>query len=136
MACPTMAVGSLTIGTTQGAHLILTRFASCSIAAISTMHARLSGFGLVTGTRRSLNRLVEPPQAACCYLSIEAGCRRAAPGRLDSLMAGLSFGEVSELAWRVLKPGAMAALQVEDVAAEGATDPDSYRRIVGERKGE
>lgn len=70
------------------------------------------------GSARPQCILVEPEQAACCYLSIKAGQIEDAPGELDSIMAGLACGEVSSLAWQILEPGASAALTVSDEAAE------------------
>lgn len=67
--------------------------------------------------QRPVTILVEPDTAACCYLSIMAGNPEIAQGDLDSIMAGLACGEISSLAWDVLKPGAHAAMMVKDEAA-------------------
>jgi diaminopropionate ammonia-lyase len=50
--------------------------------------------------------VVEPEQANCLQRSALAGEMVVVDGRLESLMAGLSCGEVSLLAWEILKEGA------------------------------
>ncbi len=50
--------------------------------------------------------VVEPEQANCLQQSARAGAPVAVPGDLETLMAGLSCGEVSLLAWEILAPGA------------------------------
>ncbi len=69
------------------------------------------------GSERPRVILVEPRTAACWYLSLEAGRPVTAEGDLESIMAGLACGEVSQLAWVVLAPGAFAAMQIDDAAA-------------------
>ena len=61
--------------------------------------------------------VVEPARAACIAPSLDAGERRAAAGDLETLMAGLACGEVSLLAWEVLKAGCHDALVIDDAAA-------------------
>lgn len=58
------------------------------------------------GTERPRLVIVEPEQANCLQLSALAGEMVVVGGRLESLMAGLSCGEVSLLAWEILKAGA------------------------------
>ncbi|MGB1110815.1 MAG: pyridoxal-phosphate dependent enzyme, partial [Gammaproteobacteria bacterium] len=79
--------------------------------------AVLAGFWLTMGAERPVAILAEPDKAACCYLSIQAGEPTVAPGDLDSMMAGLACGEVSLLAWDVLKAGAQAAVSMGDQTA-------------------
>ena len=50
--------------------------------------------------------VVEPEQANCLQQSAAAGKPVAVEGDLETLMAGLSCGEVSLLGWEVLKTGA------------------------------
>lgn len=69
------------------------------------------------GKQRPIAILTEPSRAACCYLSMQAGQPQVAPGELDTIMAGLACGEVSTLAWDVLKIGAHAALAIDDQSA-------------------
>jgi diaminopropionate ammonia-lyase len=58
------------------------------------------------GEERPRLVIVEPEQANCLQLSALAGDMVVVEGRLESLMAGLSCGEVSLLAWEILKSGA------------------------------
>ncbi|MDM0029997.1 diaminopropionate ammonia-lyase [Variovorax saccharolyticus] len=61
--------------------------------------------------------VVEPQRADCLLRSAEAGVPTAAPGALDTIMAGLACGEVSLIAWDILSAGADAFLTVSDAAA-------------------
>ena len=63
--------------------------------------------------------LVDPEAAACWYRSLEAGQSVIVGGDLETVMACLSCGEVSQLAWEVLEAGADAVMTVTDAAAEG-----------------
>jgi diaminopropionate ammonia-lyase len=58
------------------------------------------------GARRPRFIVVEPEQANCLQRSARAGEPVAVDGDLETLMAGLSCGEVSLLAWEILKQGA------------------------------
>jgi len=69
------------------------------------------------GTRRPRFIVVEPDKAACLYESARAGHPVAVHGDLDTVMAGLACGEVSLLAWEILKPGAEAFLTIDDESA-------------------
>lgn len=62
---------------------------------------------------------VEPHAADCVFRSIKAADENArnCPGSLDTLMAGLSCGEVSRLAWPALRAGLAAACAVPDELA-------------------
>ncbi len=93
--------------------------------------AVLAHFWQSYGAQRPISILVEPDTAACCFLSIEAGQPEVAPGSLDSIMAGLACGEISTLAWQVLQPGALAAIQVHDDAAA-----DCMRLLADNRYGD
>jgi diaminopropionate ammonia-lyase len=57
---------------------------------------------------------VESDNAACLQRSIAAGRPTPVAGNLDTLMAGLACGEVSILAWKILRSGVDAALTVSD----------------------
>lgn len=61
--------------------------------------------------------VVEPAAAACLFQSACAGHPVAIHGALDTLMAGLACGEVSEIAWRILSRGASHFLTIPDEAA-------------------
>ncbi|MGF1630179.1 MAG: diaminopropionate ammonia-lyase [Kiloniellaceae bacterium] len=69
------------------------------------------------GTRRPKAILVEPQQCACWFASLAAGKPTAITGDTDSFMSGLACGEVSQLAWEVLQPGATAAMTLSDSSA-------------------
>ena len=69
------------------------------------------------GPKRPKLITVEPYNAACCYESLHNGQPTAIKGNLDSLMGGLACGEMSSLAWDILKPGAHAAIKIAEEAA-------------------
>ena len=71
------------------------------------------------GTERPLCVLVDPAKAACWYRSLEAGRPARAEGDLETVMAGLSCGEISLLTLEILEPGADAVMTVSDEAAVG-----------------
>jgi diaminopropionate ammonia-lyase len=58
--------------------------------------------------------VVEPERAACLYESARAGQRVALDGDIDTVMAGLSCGETSLLAFELLDPGADAFMTIPD----------------------
>lgn len=64
--------------------------------------------------------VVEPDRAACLFKSAVEGRPAVVEGSLDTIMAGLACGEVSLLAWEILKDGADAFMAIEDVAAAEA----------------
>jgi diaminopropionate ammonia-lyase len=66
------------------------------------------------GERRPKFIVVEPATADCVYRSLEAGGPTVVPGDANTFMAGLACGEVSLLAWDILKDGADAALAIDD----------------------
>jgi diaminopropionate ammonia-lyase len=69
------------------------------------------------GSRRPVYVVVEPEKADCLYRSALAGKPTAVHGALDTIMAGLACGEVSLLAWQILRPGADAFMTMTDEAA-------------------
>lgn len=69
------------------------------------------------GVRRPRFIVFEPTRAACVAASLAAGRRTTLTGNIDSVMAGLSCGEVSELAWDVLAAGADGAVVIDDQLA-------------------
>lgn len=73
-----------------------------------------------TGERRPTVVLADPEKAACWYESLRAGKPVAVGGDLDTMMAGLACGEVSELAWDILAEGADAVVRLPDAAAVAA----------------
>jgi diaminopropionate ammonia-lyase len=71
-------------------------------------------FWLVWGLRRPRFVLVEPENAACFFVSAQAGEPVAVTGTLDTVMAGLACGEVSPAAWEVLREGVMDYAMLAD----------------------
>lgn len=69
------------------------------------------------GAKRPRFVIVEPDKAACLFESAKQGKPVAVHGELDTVMAGLACGEVSLLAWEILKPGAQAFLTIDDESA-------------------
>ncbi len=69
------------------------------------------------GTDRPLIVLADPDLSACWVDSYRAGAPTAVEGDLDTLMAGLACGEVSALAWEILKDHGDAAMALPDAAA-------------------
>lgn len=77
-------------------------------------------FWIRWGARRPRFVVVEPTAADCVARSLTAGHPVAVAGELDTVMAGLACGEVSELAWEILGAGASAAVAVPDRCALAA----------------
>jgi diaminopropionate ammonia-lyase len=68
------------------------------------------------GEQRPRFIIVEPEQANCLQQSARAGHPVVVEGDLDTLMAGLACGEVSALAWQVLKTGANDFMTINEEA--------------------
>lgn len=64
--------------------------------------------------------VVEPDRADCVYRSIEADAQVRVAGDLDTIMAGLACGEVSGIAWQILRRAVADALAIPDSAAVSA----------------
>jgi diaminopropionate ammonia-lyase len=64
--------------------------------------------------------VVEPDRAACLYASAAAGKPVVIEGDLDTVMSGLSVGEVSGVAWPVLAPGVDFFMTITDELAIAA----------------
>ena len=69
------------------------------------------------GARRPAIVLADPLRSACWLESIRAGRPTAVTGDLDTMMAGLACGEVSILAWTILKHAADAVIAIDDDVA-------------------
>jgi diaminopropionate ammonia-lyase len=69
------------------------------------------------GTARPRLVLVEPTAADCVFRSCAAGNLRVTPGDLETVIGGLACGEVSLVAWPILKPAAFACMTIEDAWA-------------------
>ena len=66
------------------------------------------------GPKRPFHVVVEPERADCLYQSAVAGKPTPSSGDLDTVMAGLSCGEASLVAWEILKDGVEAFMTVAD----------------------
>jgi len=82
--------------------------------------AMCAHFWIRWGERRPRFVVVEPLEADCIYRSLEAGHPVVVGGALDTAMAGLACGEVSELAWPILSGGANVAVAIGDEDAFAA----------------
>ena len=69
------------------------------------------------GPQRPRLIIVEPERADCVYRSVEAGHQVQVTGDLETIMAGLACGEVSTVAWAILKRAASDVLAIPDSAA-------------------
>ncbi len=92
------------------------------------------------GARRPIIVVVEPAQADCIYRSIAAGQPTPVPGDVDTFMACLAAGEVSPLAWPILKYAADHVVTLPDEAAPAAMrlladGPGDDRAIVAGESG-
>jgi diaminopropionate ammonia-lyase len=67
--------------------------------------------------RRPRLIIVEPERADCLFRSIEAGRQVQVTGDLETIMAGLACGEVSTVAWTILRQAASDVLAIPDSAA-------------------
>lgn len=88
-------------------------------------------FWLHWGAQRPRCVVVEPLQADCVYKSLDAGRPVVVGGALDTVMAGLACGEVSELAWEILHGGATHAVAIDDAYAL-----DAVRRFANPAAGD
>ncbi|MBK9244099.1 MAG: diaminopropionate ammonia-lyase [Burkholderiales bacterium] len=105
-------------------------FVQAGVGALAA--AVCASFWLRWAERRPRFVVVEPLHADCVYRSLAAGRPVVVEGSLDTVMAGLACGEVSELAWEILRGGASAAVRLDDayaleamkvLAAPAAGDP-------------
>ncbi len=78
------------------------------------------------GPDRPLLIVVEPENAACLFESAKAGHPVTVTGSLETVMACLSAGEVSALAWPILLRGADRFMTIPDEAAV-----TTMRRLAG-----
>jgi diaminopropionate ammonia-lyase len=84
------------------------------------------------GSAAPIVTVVEPEKADCLFQSALAGRPRPASGDLSTIMAGLSCGEVSIEAWRVLGVGARFFITIEDAPAIAAMRLLAQRGAAGE----
>ena len=90
-------------------------FAQAGVGALAA--AVCASFWIRWGDTRPRFVVVEPSQADCVTRSLEAGRPVVVGGSLDTVMAGLACGEVSEIAWEILHGGANAAVAIDDAYA-------------------
>ncbi|MGH7161491.1 MAG: diaminopropionate ammonia-lyase [Acetobacteraceae bacterium] len=72
------------------------------------------------GSEAPVVTVVEPERADCLFQSALAGRPERASGDLSTIMAGLSCGEVSLEAWRILERGARFFITIDDAPAIAA----------------
>lgn len=87
------------------------------------------------GAARPIIIVVEPDKAACLLRSAEAGRIAHLTGDLDTIMAGLSCGEPSPLAWAILSPGADAFMAIGDATIAPAMKLLAEHGVVGGESG-
>ncbi len=87
-------------------------FVQAGVGALAA--AVCASFWLHWADRRPRFVAVEPTHADCVYRSLEAGRPVVVEGSLDTVMAGLACGEVSELAWEILRGGVNVAVAIDD----------------------
>jgi len=79
-----------------------------------------AAFWMAWGERRPIFVIVEPENADCFFQSGQVGHPVVVHGDLDTVMAGLACGEVSPVAWDILREGADFYATVADhFALEG-----------------
>jgi diaminopropionate ammonia-lyase len=79
--------------------------------------------------------VVEPDKADCLTRSAEAGKLTQISGDLDTIMAGLSCGEPSPLAWAILATGADAFMSISDETIAPAMRRLADHGVVGGESG-
>ena len=94
-------------------------FVQVGVGALAA--AICASFWLAWGPHRPRFIAVEPDRADCLVRSIEAGRPVVVHGDIETVMAGLACGEVSELAWEILREGTDAALAIGDDFALAAS---------------
>ncbi len=72
------------------------------------------------GAERPVIVLCDPDLSACWLETVKAGVPTAVEGDLDTLMAGLACGEVSALAWEILRDHGDAVMALTDASAVAA----------------
>ena len=87
------------------------------------------------GAARARVIVVEPDRADCLTRSAEAGRLTQIGGDLDTIMAGLSCGEPSPLAWAILATGADAFMSIGDETIAPAMKTLAEHGVVGGESG-
>ncbi|WP_343116866.1 diaminopropionate ammonia-lyase [Ostreiculturibacter nitratireducens] len=99
---------------TRPTHIFLQTGVGGMAAAVTALAVRR------WGRERPRIVLCDPDKSACWLVSIRAGEPTAVEGDLDTLMAGLACGEVSSLAWEILRDHADAVMGLTDDSAVAA----------------
>jgi diaminopropionate ammonia-lyase len=105
-------------GESAGFTLALVPAGVGSFASAAVQHLAAGGCDVVAA---------EPLGADCVRRSLAAGRPVTVPGPHESIMAGLNCGEVSHVAWPVLRRGLRAAVAVSDDEVR-----DAMRRLAAE----
>jgi diaminopropionate ammonia-lyase len=92
-------------------HIFLQTGVGGMAAAVAAYTKRLYG------DERPVIVLADPDQSACWLESIRLGMPSPVHGDLNTLMAGLACGEVSVIAWDILRQTADAVMSVMDAVA-------------------
>lgn len=95
--------------------------------------AMFSYFAGVRPSRPTVNICVEPLAAACLFASACRGERTLVTGDLDTIMAGLSCGEPSTLAWERIVQFDTHFMAISDAAAATAMRVLADPRVCGQR---
>lgn len=90
-------------------------FAQAGVGAMAA--AVCADFWLQWSDKRPRFIVVEPTEADCVFRSLEAGKQVVVDGSLDTVMAGLACGEVSDLGWAILQGGVNACAAIDDAYA-------------------
>src|SRR5262249_41013225 len=90
-------------------------FAQAGVGALAA--ALCAHFWLNWRAHRPSFVVVEPLRADCVLQSLAAGKPVVVGGSLETVMAGLACGEISELAWEILHAGANSAIAFDDAYA-------------------
>jgi diaminopropionate ammonia-lyase len=93
-------------------------FVQAGVGALAA--AVCADFWIRWGALRPRFIVIEPLNADCVLRSLEHGEQSVVHGSLDTVMAGLACGEVSDLAWQILREGANAAIAIDDAYALAA----------------
>ena len=110
-------------------HLFLPGGVGGIAAAVSSEISR------IWGKLRPKTIIVEPKQADCLYQSSLSGKPSVSSGELQTVMACLSAGEVSILAWEILEKTANFFLRLSDSTIGPAMKRLSARNIVSGESG-
>jgi diaminopropionate ammonia-lyase len=98
-------------------------------AGVGAFPAAVCGFFWdMYGTKRPKLICVEPVNADCVFQSVVAGQPKAISGEMNTIMAGLACGEVSMLAWDILRNGCDFVVAIDDEAAA-----QTMRRLAAHR---